>query len=501
MSEQLPPDHFAPDRLALHAGALDRLHELQGADLPVHGGRTLAYVYDSGRAELDRIAEAAVAAYAASNGLDPTAFPSLLQMENELVGFAADLLDAPAEAVGSVTSGGTESLLLAVQAARDAHPEIADPSMVLPETAHAAFHKAGHYFGVRPVLVPVGADFRADPAAMAAAIDETTVLVAVSAPSYAHGVVDPVPEVAAAAAARGVRCHVDACIGGWVLPYAARLGRTVTPWTFAVPGVTSISVDTHKYAYAPKGTSVLLHRDPSLRRPQFFASAAWPGYTMLNSTTQSTKSGGPLAGTWAVVTTLGDEGYLALAREVFEAVDRIVAGLAAIAELHLVVAPDSTLLTLGTDGTCDVFTITDEMKTRGWYVQPQLRYADQPPSLHLSVSAATLPHVPELLTALTESVAAAVAAGPVTVDPGVVAFIEALDPAALSDDDFDGLLAASGLIGGGEAGTDGPTGGLALPEQMAPVNALLDVAAPAMREALLVAFLDRLSRPVRGGSA
>src|SRR5690606_13017596 len=145
--------------------------------------------------------------------------------------------------------------LLAVQGARDSRPDVTNPRMVLPSTAHAAFHKAAHYFGVEAVLVPVADDFRADATAMAAAIDDSTVLVAVSAPSYAHGVVDPVAEVAAAALARGVRCHVDACIGGWVLPYAARLGREVSPWTFAVEGVTSISVDTHKYAYAPKGTS------------------------------------------------------------------------------------------------------------------------------------------------------------------------------------------------------------------------------------------------------
>ncbi|WP_110183014.1 pyridoxal phosphate-dependent decarboxylase family protein [Nocardioides solisilvae] len=476
-----------PDVLAL-------LRERQEADLPVHGGRTLAYVYDSGLAEVDRLGREAVAAYAGSNGLDPTAFPSLLQMENELVGFAADLLDAPQGAVGTVTSGGTESVLLAVQGARDSRPDVARPSMVLPETAHAAFHKAAHYFGVRPVTVPVGADFRPDPAAVADAIDDTTVLVVASAPSYAHGVVDPVPAIAAAAAARGVRCHVDACIGGWVLPYAARLGRPVTPWTFAVEGVTSISVDTHKYAYAPKGTSVLLHRSSALRRPQLFASAAWPGYTMLNSTLQSTKSGGPLAGTWAVVTALGDQGYLRLAADALEAVDRVVAGVGAIPQLRLVVAPDSTLLALATDESCDVFTLTDELVARGWYVQPQMSWGGNAPTLHLSVSAATLPLVDELLEALTSSVAAAVAAGPVRVDPDVVAFVEALDPAALTDADFDGLLAASGLVG---PAAEGVSGGLALPERMAEVNALLDVAAPAMREALLVAFLDRLARPVR----
>ena len=216
--------------------------------------------------------------------------------------------------------------------------------MVLPSTRHAAFDKAAHYFGVEKRVIPVGADFRADLAATEAALDDDVVLVVGSAPSYAHGVIDPIPELAALAAARGIRCHVDSCIGGWVLPYAARLGRDVPPWTFAVDGVTSISVDLHKYGYAPKGTSLLLHRTAELRRPQYFSSADWPGYTMLNSTMQSTKSGGPLAGAWAVVQSLGDDGYLTLTRQVFEAVDLIVAGVAAIPALSLVVRPDSSLV-------------------------------------------------------------------------------------------------------------------------------------------------------------
>jgi sphinganine-1-phosphate aldolase len=466
---------------------LARLRAMQAGDLPVHGGRTLAYVYDSGLSEVDEVGRAAVAAYAGANGLDPTAFPSLLTMENELVGFACDLLDGPAAAVGSVTSGGTESCLLAVQAARDARPEILDPAIVVPDTVHAAFHKAAHYFGLRTVVVPVGDDFRADVAATTAALDDSTVLVVGSAPSYAHGVVDPIAGLAAAAEERGIRCHVDACIGGWVLPYAARAGRDVPPWTFAVPGVTSISVDLHKYGYAPKGTSLLLHREPALRRPQYFAWADWPGYTMLNSTMQSTKSGGPLAGAWAVWQTLGDDGYASLAGQAFAAVDAIVAGLAA--PLSLVVPPDSTLVAVATDESCDPFTICDEMATRGWFVQPQMSYAGRAATLHLSVSAST--PADEFLVALSEAVAASVAVGPVAVDPGVVAFIEALDPAALTDADFDGLLAASGLVG------ESADGGLALPDRMAPVNAMLDVASPAMREALLIAFLDRLSRPVR----
>ncbi|MFZ5846794.1 MAG: pyridoxal phosphate-dependent decarboxylase family protein [Actinomycetota bacterium] len=470
--------------------ALAALEQMRAHDLPTHGGRTLAYVYDSGLAEADEVGQEAMAAFASTNGLDPTAFPSLLRMENELVGLACNLLDAPASAVGTVTSGGTESILLAVQAARDARPDVDAPVMVLPDTAHAAFHKAAHYFGVRPVLVRVGEDFRADVGATAAALAEhgdSVVLVVASAPSYAHGVVDPVAEIAALARERGIRCHVDACIGGWVLPYAARLGRDVPPWTFAVDGVTSISVDLHKYGYTPKGASLLLHRDSGLRRTQFFASAAWPGYTMLNSTMQSTKSGGPLAAAWAVVRTIGDDGYLRLTEEVLDGVDRLLAGLVEIPALDVVAAPDSTLVALATDGSCDVFTIADEMLAAGWYVQPQMSFAGRPPTLHLTLSAATAAHVEEFLTALGAAVAAAVEAGPIEVAADLVDFVAALDPHALSEEDFDGLLAAVGM--GGE--------GSGLPERMAEVNALLDVAAPALREALLLAFLDRLSRPVR----
>jgi len=468
---------------------LARLRALQADDLPVHGGRTLAYVYDSGLPDIDRIGREAVASAAATNGLDPTAFPSLLRMENDLVGVGLRLLDAPDGAVGTVTSGGTESVLLAVQGARDSRPDVTGPVMVVPSTRHAAFDKAAHYFGVEKRVVPVGPGFRADVAATEAALDERVVLVVGSAPSYAHGVVDPIPELAALASARGIRCHVDACIGGWVLPYAARLGRPVPPWTFAVDGVTSVSVDLHKYGYAPKGTSLLLHRTPELRRPQYFSSADWPGYTMLNSTMQSTKSGGPLAGAWAVVESLGDEGYLSLTRQVFEAVDLIVAGVASIPALSLVAPPDSSLVAFSTDSSCDAFTLCDEMLDRGWYVQPQMSYAGHGPSVHLSVSAGTRAHVDEFLAALASSVAAAQESGPIVVDPGIAAYIESLDPSSLTDDDFDGLLAASGLVGEGSGGE------LELPKRLAEVNAMLDLASPAMREALLITFLDRLQRP------
>jgi sphinganine-1-phosphate aldolase len=465
------------------------LTSLRSHDLPSHGGRTLAYVYDSGLAEADALGREAIAAYASTNGLDPTAFPSLLRMEQDLVATAADLLDAPVTAVGSVTSGGTESLLLAVQTARDARPDVAHPTMILPTSAHASFHKAAHYFRVKPVFVDVDHETgRADPAGTAQAITSDTVLVVASAPSYAHGVIDPVGEIAASAAERGIRCHVDACIGGWLLPYLRRDDPGLPAFSFSVPGVTSISVDLHKYAYTPKGVSILLHRDVDLRRPQFFASAQWPGYTMINSTTQSTKSGGPLAAAWAVTRFIGDDGYARLARQVHDGVADLLAGLAGIDQLRVVAPPDASLVALAADERCDVFTICDELLSRGWYAQPQMSFGPFPASLHLSISAATVPRIPEFLTALRESVAAAVAAGPVRVDGSVAALLGSLDSSTLEDTTFDQLLQVAGL---------GGAGGLALPERMAPVNALLDAAPPQVREAVLIGFLDRLSRPQR----
>ncbi len=255
---------------------------------------------------------------------------------------------------------------------------------------------------------------------------------------------------------------------------------------FRVDGVTSVSVDLHKYAYAPKGVSLLLHRTPALRRSQYFASADWPGYTMLNATMQSTKSGGPLAAAWATVQAVGDDGYERLVATALTGTDALVDGIGATEHLTLVSRPDSTLVALTTDDALDVFTLSDEMLGRGWYVQPQMRFGDLPATLHLTVSAATAASVDDFLAALRESVAAAVAAGPVGVDPDLAVAAAALDPEALDEATFDGLLALAGL-GGGDAG-------FAVPARMAEVNALLDVAPPALREALLVAFLDRLSR-------
>lgn len=473
-----------------------RWDALRAHDLPTHGGHTLAYVYDAGRPDVDALAHEALADFSGTNGLDPTAFGSLAVMERELVGFVAELLCAPTGFAGTVTSGGTESCLLAVLAARDAWAQGREPGarprIVAPTTVHAAFHKAAHLFGLDLVLADVDPlTFRADPAALAAAIDEDTALVVVSAPSYAHGVIDPVAEVAAVAAARGVRCHIDACIGGLVLPFLddAAEGTQRPAWDFTVPGVTSISADLHKYGYTPKGVSVLVHRSMALRHNQFWATAGWPGYGVVNSTLQSTKSGGPLAAAWAVVQLLGRDGYAELAAAARGAALRIADAVGDIDGVRLLAVPDSTLVTLAADERCDVYTIADELLARGWYAQPQLPFGDGVASLHLSLSAATAAGVEHFLTALREAVAAAIATGPVQVDPELARLLGSLDPATLDDAAFAGLLAAAGLTGTTE---DGAVGGVRLPLRMAPVNALLAACPVPLREALLVAVVERL---------
>ena len=480
----------APGRTA--AEVLDELRELRAADAPTRGGRTFAYVYDAGLEGLDELAAAAYAAYATVNGLDMTVFPSVARLENDLVRAAARLLGTD-RTQGTFTSGGTESILLAVKTARDharATRDVSAPQLVLPATAHAAFHKAAAYLGLETVVVPVDpGTFRADAGAMAAALTDRTALVVASAPSYAHGVIDPVAEIAAAAADRGILCHVDACIGGWILPHLRRAGRPVPDFDLSVPGVTSLSVDLHKYGYADKGASVVLYRDGELRRHQYFAHAGWPGYPVVNPTVQGTKSAGLLAQAWAVLQWIGEDGYTALARKVAAASDRLLAGLRAIPDVQVLGDPSAGLVAftvLAPAGGPDlglVLHLADEMRERGWYLQPQLSYAGLPPNLHLTLTPATVDRVEDLLVDLAASLSAARALAPVRPDPAVVEFAASLDPATLGPEEVDAILAFGGL--------DSSTG---LPSRMAPVLALLDALPGRLKERLLAEFVGSVFR-------
>ncbi|MFI7343108.1 pyridoxal phosphate-dependent decarboxylase family protein [Streptomyces sp. NPDC050085] len=473
---------------------LTRLAALRAGDLPVRGGRTMAYVYDSGLDGLEELANAAQAAFAGVNGLDMTAFPSVVELENDLVRRATALLGGSA---GTFTSGGTESCLLAVLTARQ-HARrvrgVTEPELVLPETAHAAFHKAAELFGLRVVSVPVDpSTFRVHPGDVAAALTERTALVVVSAPSYAHGVIDPVTEVAAEAARRGVLCHVDACIGGWYLGHlreAVRSGAFVQDapeipeFDLSVPGVTSLSVDLHKYAYTAKGASLLLFRDAELRRHGWFAHASWPGYPVVNSTLQGTKSAGPLAAAWAVTERVGTEGYAQLSTRVHRATRALAEGIGRIEGLRLLARPEASLLAVASDDPgLDVFVVADEIRGSGWYLQPQPAFGASPANLHLTVTAAVAGEetVELLLGEVEKAVGRARAAGPVRVDPAIVEAAAALDPQALTPQEVEAALALAGVGEGGR-----------LPERMAPVLAVLQALPPRLGERLLPEVIGRL---------
>jgi sphinganine-1-phosphate aldolase len=366
---------------------LAEMDSLRAHDVRWREGRAFTLAYHGGD-DVVALAEEAYRRASGDNALNTNAFPSLRRMQADVVATAARWLGAPEGAAGFMTSGGTESLLLAVEAARQRgriERQITRPNMVLPASAHAAFEKAARYFDVESRRIPVTPDWRADPAGMAAAVDDDTVLVVASAPQYPQGVIDPVPEIAALAAGRGVNCHVDACMGGVTLHYLRLLGEPIPPWNFEVDGVTSMSVDLHKYGYTAKGASVLLHRTRALRDHQVFVTENWLGGLYGSSGILGTKSGGAIAAAWAVQRHLGDEGYLRLTAAARRAYLRLVEVIATMPELRLVAEPEVTLLAIAAadPGGLDVFALGDELWRRGWMVDQQ----GPPAALHLTVNA------------------------------------------------------------------------------------------------------------------
>jgi glutamate/tyrosine decarboxylase-like PLP-dependent enzyme len=317
---------------------------------------------------------------------------------------------------------------------------------------------------------------------MREAVGPRTILLVGSAISYAHGVVDPIPEIAALARERDLPCHVDGCMGGFLLPYFRRLGGEFPAFDFGVPGVTSISMDLHKYAFAAKGASTILYRDKALRKHQMYACSNWTGYTVINPTVQSTKSAGPVAAAWAALHFIGDAGYLEIARQVKDATARIVAGVDALPDLRVLGRPDMNLLAFASD-TVNVFHLVDEMKERGWYVQPQLAYGSSPENVHLSVNPASVRWVDDLLHDLAECTEKAK-----TLPSGALAakIREAfghLRPEELDEGVFAGLLGMAGVSG------------TSLPGRMAEINEVLNALPVPLRERLLVEYLNELFQP------
>ena len=484
---------------------LDRLAQLRLADAPTHGGRVLSYVYDSGLSELDELAASAIRAVQPVNGLDPTTFTSVAVMEREVVAFANDLLGGDSDVVGTVTTGGTESCLLAVKTARDvwrgagSTARVGTPRLLAPVSVHAAFHKAAHYFGLELDLVPVGADGQVSASDLIARMGDDVALVVVSAPSYAHAAMDPVAEITAAAAENGIACHVDACIGGWVLPF----WDGVEPWNFEVTGVTSISADLHKFGYAPKGVSVLLQRGRDRQRAQYFATTRWPGYPVVNPTILGSKSAGPLAAAWAILQALGTNGLAELAQSCSRSTRGVRDVIDGIEGLRIVGDPVGPLVAVASDEAVpadrrvDAHHWADQVREHGFLLQlqPSLVQSDGtmlPATTHLTITPVTESVLEELSTALQTAaeevrgippVSAAAALAELPADVGQA--LLAPDAAPLSSEQASGLLAMIGLQGA----SDG------LPERMAPLLALIGALPAPLTERLLIELIAGLVEP------
>jgi sphinganine-1-phosphate aldolase len=381
-----------------------RMLDMSRRDVDWRGGRSALHVYFAGEDVLS-IARESYAMFMSENALAPAAFPSLATMERDIVSAALDLLHAPEGAAGYLTSGGTESILLAMKAARDWSLRFrkradATPEVVLPRTAHPAFDKAAQYLGLKTVRVPTGADYRADPGGLAAAITDRTIMLVASAPALPYGLIDSVVEVASVAREHDVWLHVDACIGGFIAPFAQKLGYSIPAFDFSVPGVRSISADLHKYGYAAKGASVILYSRADYGEYQCTEFANWPKGKYYTPTLAGTRSGGAIAAAWAVLHYLGESGYLDLTSRVMKTWRKYMAGIDAIPELHLVGMPDLVVLSFGSR-VIDIFAVAQKLSQKHWYISR----INEPHGIHQMVNLAHESAVDEYLGDLATAVA------------------------------------------------------------------------------------------------
>jgi glutamate/tyrosine decarboxylase-like PLP-dependent enzyme len=364
---------------------LKQMWALKADDADWRNGRSWSLVYHGGD-EHTRFLKEAYGCYFSENGLSPAAFPSLRKFETEVVAMILTLLGADGNEVGALTSGGTESILLAVKTYRDwarvHRPNVTRPQMLVPESAHPAFLKAAQYFDVKAVSVPVDCQFRADVKAMAESCNDQTICIIASAPSFPQGVVDPVKQLGVLAATRKIGLHVDACLGGFMLPFLERLGYRLPAFDFRVAGVTSISADLHKYGYAAKGASAVLYRSTELRRFQFFVETDWPGGIYGSPTMAGTRPGGAIAAAWAALMSLGEEGYLELAKQTMAVTRQIIRGIEAIEGFYIIGRPDMSVFTFAS-ADLDIFAVGDCMLAKGWRLDRQ----KNPDCLHMIATA------------------------------------------------------------------------------------------------------------------
>ncbi len=360
------------------------LQDAKARDYSWKRGRMAVFFYYLDEA-LERVQQEAYLAFWTENNLGQRAFPSLARLESEVVEMGLSLLHAPQGegngAAGTFTSGGSESIFLAMLAARERAGR-AKPNIVIPDTAHLTFDRAAWYLGMEVRRVPVDAERRSDVAAMEAAMDSETVALVGSAPNYPFGGVDRIAELGEVALRRGAWLHVDACVGGFLNPFLEELGVALPVWDFRVPGVTSISADIHKHGMAPKGASLLLLRDAALKKHHRFESSAWARGTYAAHTAQGTRPGGAVAAAWAVMNHLGRAGYRDCAARILDARRRIAAGVSAIPGLAVLPGEHAILVYRSTDPALPIGRLASAMDARGWLVSRQV----EPDGIHLHLN-------------------------------------------------------------------------------------------------------------------
>lgn len=364
----------------------DRMQDLASGDMDWRNGRTGMYVFYAGEDVL-QVAKEAYTMFMSENALGPLAFPSLKNMEEDVVNMGLSLLNAPDGAVGSMTSGGSESIFLALKTARDwarGNGKLkGEGEVILPQSAHLAFDRASHYLGLKVVRVPLRGDLKADAAAMAEKVTSNAVMIVGSAPCYPFGLIDPIEELSEVAVAHDVWLHVDACVGGYFAPFARMNGVDVPVFDFDAKGVRSMSADLHKYGYAAKGASTVLYRTEDLYQHQIFDCDDWPGGRMVTPTAAGTRPGGAIAAAWAVMNYLGVEGYRDKAKIVVETRQNLQSAVEEIGELHVHGDPRLGLIAFGSD-TLKIFSVYKKMFERGWFTS----VSTDPAGIHLMLTPA-----------------------------------------------------------------------------------------------------------------
>lgn len=396
-----------PEKPKPYADILKEMETFREGDADWKGGKVWSLVYHAGDDFSDYLKKAHNMFFS-ENALNPMAFKSLRRMESEVVRMTATMLNGGPDACGTMTTGGTESILMAVKAYRERGRKkgIKHPEMVMPESAHVAFEKAAHYFQVKLRKAPLRRDFRVDVDAMKRLVNRNTVMLVGSAPQYPQGVIDPIEEIAEIALAKGIPLHVDSCIGGFVLPFIERLGRKVRPWDFRVKGVTSISADVHKYGFSPKGASVVVYRSMDYLTHQFFISTDWSGGVYASATMPGTRPGGCISAAWAAMVGMGEAGYLEHTKRTLEAHDALKKGIGEIDGITVLGEPESTLLAWASKKwdtskpTLDVYAVAEHMSEKGWTVDRQ----QHPASVHVTVTSNHGKAVPAYLKDLADSV-------------------------------------------------------------------------------------------------